>query len=107
MFIYLLTRLHNDCDSRDEIGRLLSHFGGFIVESPQNRTADLRQVRLHALTESVDNRAEPVQHHNVLKTRQTIMFSILMACYMVQTSRGIIFNVPLFKHQTNGGAPSG
>ena len=58
--LLLLAGFHDDCDSGDEIGGLLPHLGGLVVEPPEDGSADLRQVRLHPLTQTVDNCSESV-----------------------------------------------
>ena len=62
----LLTSLHDDGNSRDEICSLLSHFGWLVVESPQDGTTDLRQVGLHSFPKRVHHCAKPIQHHHIL-----------------------------------------
>ncbi len=64
---HLLTCLHDDCNPRDEICRLLSYLGRLVIESPQDGATDLRQVRLHPLPQSIHYGAKPIQHHYILE----------------------------------------
>jgi len=71
-----LTSFHNNSDSGNEIGRLLTDFGRLVIQTPQNGAANLWQIRLDAFAEGVDDRPEPVQHHYFLHTtirKQTII----------------------------------
>mmetsp|Transcript_11367 Transcript_11367/g.19015 ORF Transcript_11367/g.19015 Transcript_11367/m.19015 type:complete len:244 (-) Transcript_11367:1926-2657(-) len=61
--LLFVTQRHHHGNARDEVGRLLSHLGRAIVEAPLDRTADLRQERLGALTERIHHRAKTRQHH--------------------------------------------
>ena len=63
--LLLLARLHDGGDAADEVGHLLAHLGRFVVQTPQDGAADLRQVRLDALAQRVDDGAEAVEHHHV------------------------------------------
>ena len=63
---HLLTRLHDDGDARDQVGRLLAHLRALVVQPPEDRAADLRQVGLDALAERVHHGAEAAQHDDVL-----------------------------------------
>ena len=64
--LLLLAGLHDDGNPGNEVGGLLAHLGRLVVETPENRTADLGQVGLHPLTQAVHNGAKTVQHHHVL-----------------------------------------
>ena len=62
----LSTCLHHNGDSSDQVSCLLTHFGVLVVQSPQDGTADLRQVRFGAQAKSIDDSTKPVQHDNIL-----------------------------------------
>mmetsp|Transcript_11483 Transcript_11483/g.22235 ORF Transcript_11483/g.22235 Transcript_11483/m.22235 type:complete len:601 (-) Transcript_11483:2097-3899(-) len=60
--LLLLASAHHDGDARDKVGRLLPHLCALVIEPPLDGAANLRQVRLGARAEGVDDGAEAVEH---------------------------------------------
>lgn len=56
----LLTSFHDDSYSRDEIGSLLPDLSRLVVHSPQNDTANLRQVGFYTFAQLVYYSSEAV-----------------------------------------------
>ena len=65
--LLLLGGLHHHGYLRDEIGRLLPHFGRLIVKTPQDGAAYLWQVGFHSLAQRVYHCTEAVQHDRVVR----------------------------------------
>lgn len=57
---HLLTSLHHDGNSGDEISSLLAHLSRFVIHSPQNYTANLGQIWLNAFSQLVHDGTKTV-----------------------------------------------
>ncbi len=64
--LLLLRGLHDHGDLGDQVGRLLTHLGRLVIQTPEDGTADLRQIGLDTLAERVDHGAEAVEHDGVV-----------------------------------------
>ena len=62
-----LPTLHHDIgDTRYQVSSLLPDFGSFVVEPPEDGSADLGQVRLDPSAKGIDHHTECIEHHHIL-----------------------------------------
>ena len=74
----LSTSFHDNRRSSDQVGGLLTNFGVFVAQSPQDGTTDLWQVGFGTCTECIDDCSETVQHDHVLEIEMCIALELFI-----------------------------